>query len=471
MRINSLSAFFLIALIYGFVSHLLFFQRIADDGQWTNLTHDTGIYYAYLPATFIKKDPLFSFLNREEANIPSKGIQYWALRAETGAWIPKMTMGKAIMDTPFFFIADAYTRFNPKHERNGFSIPYRYAIMLSTLFYALFGLFFLYKSLILFFNEQISNYTLVALAFTTNFYLYSTHESGLTHPHTFFLLSAAIFLSLRWNNNRNLLAALLFGIVCGLIVLLRPVNILLLLPLPFFALGNPTNKVKYTTIWTALKLYFIDKYMAIAVISAIIIWLPQLIFWKIQSGSWLLYSYGDEGFFFSNPQIINGLFSFRKGWLIYTPIMFFALLGLRKFLNREPVIGGVISMLFIVFLYITFSWWCWWYGGGFSARTLIDFYPLLAFGMAAFIGYLLDKNRSVKIVGFVVLILFIGLNLFQSYQYKIAILHADGMNWATYQGIFLKTKRFDGYYDTISIPNYDDQKRLGEEKMSKHGGQ
>jgi hypothetical protein len=355
-------------------------------------------------------------------------------------------------------------RLNPKHERNGFSIPYRYAILLSTLFYALLGLYFLRKNVMLFFNDQISAYTLLAIAFATNFYLYSTHEAGLTHLHTFFMLNVAIYLSLKWNTHRNFSSALLFGIVCGLIVLLRPVNILLLLPLPFFASISSMLQVKNLNILSALKTYIFSKQIAFAFIGAIIIWLPQLIFWKLQTGSWLHYSYNDEGFFFSNPQIINGLFSFRKGWFIYTPIMFFAVLGLFKFWRQKPILGTAISAVFILFLYITFSWWCWWYGGGFSARTLIDFYPFLAFGLAAFFAYLFDKKQTIKIFGTVLLFFFIGLNLFQSYQYKIAILHTDAMNWPTYKGIFLKTNRFEGYYETISLPDYEHQKSLGYQK-------
>ena len=71
----------------------------------------------------------------------------------------------------------------------------------------------------------------------------------------------------------------------------------------------------------------------IIIFFAFLVWIPQLLYWKTVTGNYLFYSYADEGFFFLNPQILKGLFSYRNGWLIYSPVMFFALLGI-PFLYR-----------------------------------------------------------------------------------------------------------------------------------------
>ncbi len=55
---------------------------------------------------------------------------------------------------------------------------------------------------------------------------------------------------------------------------------------------------------------------------------PQLLYWKLVSGNWLFYSYGNEGFDFLHPHIFDGLFCFKNGWLSYTPIMLFGLIGI-----------------------------------------------------------------------------------------------------------------------------------------------
>jgi hypothetical protein len=460
---SSKKALLLIFLIYGFVAHLLFFQRTKSDSNWTNLIHDSGIYYAYLPATFIKKDPLWNFMNTENANNPEKGIQYWAFPTEEGKWIPKMSMGKAMMDSPFFLAADAYVKITKKHERTGFSKPYKYAILFSTLFYALLGFVMLRLVLLRFFDDKIVAWVLLLLALATNFYHYSTHETGMTHPHNFFLLSAAIYLSLSWTKEKYLWRSLLFGVVCGLIVLVRPINIVLLLALPFFSSYFQNKEHNFNVLIEGLRGFLFNRRFLLAILAAFVILLPQLLFWKAQSGSWLHYSYNEEGFFFSDPSIIKGLFSFRKGWLIYAPVMLFSLIGLVCVFRKNRWLGIGISLTFLVFIYLTFSWWCWWYGGGFGARTMIDIYPFMAFGLAAAIAFIYQQKAWLKAGFFGMLFFFIGLNMFQTYQYKLSLLHWDSMTYKAYKGIFLKTRFMDGYADMIAEPDYEKQKKTGTE--------
>jgi hypothetical protein len=460
---SSKHALLLVFLIYGFVAHLLFFQRTQSDANWTNLIHDSGIYYAYLPATFIKKDPLWNFMNTENANNPEKGIQYWAFPTDEGKWIPKMSMGKAMMDLPFFLVADTYVQITEKHERTGFSKPYKYAILLSTLFYALLGFVILRLMLRRFFEDKIVAWVLILLALATNLYHYSTHETGMTHPHNFFLLSAAIYISLSWTKEKYIRRSLLFGGLCGLLVLVRPINIVLLLALPFFTTHFQNVALSPRILFTGLQRYLFNPRFALALVASLLIVLPQLLFWKAQSGSWVHYTYNDEGFFFSNPSIIKGLFSFRKGWLIYTPVMVFSLIGFYFLFRKNVWLGTAISLTFLIFIYLTFSWWCWWYGGGFGARTMIDIYPFMAFGLAAAIAFIYQQKTWLKAGFFVILFFFIGLNMFQTYQYKLSLLHWDSMTFKAYKGIFLKTRFMDGYADMISEPDYQKQKETGKE--------
>jgi len=460
---SSKKALLLIFLIYGFVAQLLFIQRTKSESSWTNLIHDSGIYYAYLPATFIKKDPLWNFMNTENANNPDKGIQYWAFQTEKGAWIPKMSMGKAMMDIPFFLAADAYVQITKKHERTGFSKPYKYAILLSTLFYAIMGMLILRLVLLKFFDDKTVAWVLLLLALATNLYHYSTHETGMTHPHNFFLLSVAMYLSLRWTEEKYLWCSLLFGLACGLLVLVRPINIVLLLALPFLTTYFQNAELNFKILAHGIRRFLWNPRFLIALLASAIIMLPQLLFWKMQSGSWLHYSYNDEGFFFLNPNIVKGLFSFRKGWFIYTPVMLFAVLGLIVLFKKNKWLTVSIGATFALFTFLTFSWWCWWYGGGFSARTMIDTYPFLALGLAAILVFVKQQKSWLKVGFFALMFLFIGLNIFQTYQYKLSLLHWDAMTFKSYKAIFGKTKFTDEYPNLISEPDYESQKQKGYE--------
>jgi len=145
----------------------------------------------------------------------------------------------------------------------------------------------------------------------------------------------------------------------------------------------------------------------------------QLLFWHATSEHWLLYSYGNEHFDFLRPHIIDGLFSFRKGWLLYTPLVLLMLLGLGAAWRRVPAAVAPMLLLLPVLIYITFSWGEWWYGGGFSARPLVSVYPLLALPLAALLAQVRrGRGRVLRLA----VLLCIALNLWQTWQYAAGIL-------------------------------------------------
>jgi hypothetical protein len=459
----SLLCIVFIALFYSQKTKEIIDEKRYFDAQWTNLRHDAGIYYAYLPATFIKNDWRFSFLDHEPSVDAEKQTQYWAFKSEHGGWVPKMTLGKALMDLPFFLVADFYAQHSELHERTGFSKPYMHAIAVASIFYAILGLVFLRSVLLRYFSDRVTAISLLLLALATNLFHYATHETGYTHPHNFFLLSTLIFLTTQWNSSNRIGTSMLFGIFCGLLVLLRPVNLLLLLPLPFFSVYFKNSKLSWHWLKIGLQQFIGSKQMLIALMTAFLVVLPQLLFWKTQSESWLYYSYEDEGFFWSRPQIIKGLFSFRKGWFIYTPIMFFATIGLYKLFQKLAWLGLSISVTLVLFVYATFSWWCWWYGGGFGARTMIDIYPFMVFGLAALTSYLIQKNVLVKLIVATVIVFTIKLNTFQTKQYHLSLIHWDAMTFQAYKAVFFKEQFPENFQEMLAEPNYQKQKETGRE--------
>ena len=90
-------------------------------------------------------------------------------------------------------------------------------------------------------------------------------------------------------------------------------------------------------------------------------------------------------------------------------------------------------------IYVLSCWWCWWYGGSFGMRSLVQSYALLAIPMAAFYKHVFSfqfKTRvfALAIRGFVVLCLstFLCLNLIQTYQFGTTIVHFDSMSRKAY---------------------------------------
>jgi hypothetical protein len=191
---------------------------------------------------------------------------------------------------------------------------------------------------------------------------------------------------------------------------------------------------------------------------ALLVWVPQFMYWKAATGHYLFFSYTGERFFWSDPKIWDVLFSFRKGWLIYTPIMVFSLIGLIMMLKRKEKLAWAILVTFLPYLYIVSCWWDWWFGGSFGYRTMIDLFPLLAIALAYFIAKAISFKKVLRIVTFSILFLLMGFNLFQTRQAQEALIHHDAMTWEAYKKIFLKLKPAIYYEDVapyLKHPDYD----------------
>ncbi|MBK6776976.1 MAG: hypothetical protein IPG74_14450 [Flavobacteriales bacterium] len=71
--------------------------------------------------------------------------------------------------------------------------------------------------------------------------------------------------------------------------------------------------------------------------AALIAVSPLFIYWKVYAGSffWDSYQNPGEGLDIFYPHIHNFLFSFRKGWLLYSPLIALALLGFIPLWRRH----------------------------------------------------------------------------------------------------------------------------------------
>lgn len=409
---------------------------------------DIQVYYSYLPATFIEKDPFF-----ERANTYDSLGLYWLEQTPIGRGVPKTSMGVAIIEMPFFLLANTIAHWTEENP-NGFSKTYQLAISISSLVYALIGLYFLFIFLKRRFSTRASLLSVFLILFGTNLYFYSVYETGMSHPYSFFLLSSLLLLVDNWLIKKKITSSLFIGVVIGLIVLVRPVNILFLLPLVFIFKHTDSS-------WKLFgkQLFTPFLYLSLIILGGIISWLPQVIFWKIQTGSLFFFSYPGERFFWDNPHIVDGLFSFRKGWFIYTPLALFSLFGLFQLYKTKRSLFWAILVFLPLFIYVTFSWWCWWYGGGFSARSLVDILPFMTFPLAALLEWVFAKKWRMTFLIFP--IFFVYLNVFQSWQYYMGFLHYDSLTWSSYKKVFLKKYTPVEYWELLEEPDYDRAKKYG----------
>ncbi|MBI5539975.1 MAG: hypothetical protein HY951_07950 [Bacteroidia bacterium] len=424
---------------------------IARNSLWKKedrvIEWDVVSYYAYVPAAFIHHDLSLDFFTKNK-QLP--GEIYWPLVSPTGKPVIKTTMGLAIMYSPFFLIAHAITPYT-KYPANGFSQPYKQLLVLSSVIYLLFGLYFLRKFLQYYFNKYLIGITILSIVLGTNLLIYSTYFSTTSHIYSFFLFCTFIYFTKKWYSNPSIIYSIIIGLLIGLISLIRPTNIIISVFFIFFEVDS-LSKLK-----ERFYFYFRNYKLIITIILfSIVIWMPQIIYWKMQAGQYFYFSYQNERFFFNKLNILNNLFSFRNGWLLYTPLMILSLMGIPILLKNKFMFYPIFIFT-ILNIYIISSWWCWWYTG-YGNRAYIESYAILSIPFIILLSKIQKWNKIIFILTLHIIFLLIGFNLFQSRQYYKGSIHYDSMTKESYWASFGKIEPTLEYYNACKTPNHNNAK-------------
>ena len=72
--------------------------------------------------------------------------------------------------------------------------------------------------------------------------------------------------------------------------------------------------------------------------------------------------------------------------------MILTLVGIPLLYKTYKQFFASVAVTFILAVYVMFSFWCWWYGGSFGCRPIIEYYGLLAIPMAAVFAAVSSKK-------------------------------------------------------------------------------
>lgn len=405
-------------------------------------------YYAYLPATFIHHDLTLKFTRTNNSYYSQ---YFWPRVLPNDNLIILTTMGMSYMYAPFF-VAVHYPLKWFGEAATGYTPPYKIALILSSIFWFTIGLYFLRKLLLRYFSDQVTAFTLIATVLATNLFFYVTDEPAMSHAYSFALYALFIYFVDSWFKNPKTKYSIAIGLLIGVIALIRPSNAVIVLLLPLWGVDS------FKSLVDRVKLFF-HKYpqILIMLVATILTWIPQVIYWKYVSGQYFVFTYGEKGkFFFDNPQFFRVLLGFRKGWLIYTPIMIFAIIGLIPLWKKNRNLFWAVITFFVFNLWIVCSWWLWWYGGSYGMRALIESYAIMAFPMAAFFSWITQHNKLRGIlVASVIVLFFVAHNFFQITQYHTGAIDAIRMTRQAYISSFLKSRPTAQLKKCLVYPDYD----------------
>jgi hypothetical protein len=414
---------------------------------------DVAHYYSYLPGA--SKNHFTMQSNNE--------FDGFLLFAPDSTRMPKTTYGMAILYSPFYVLGYKIA-INQKSSTDGYSEPFATCIHWGSIFYGLLGLLFLRNLLRKFYSEIVTTFTLAIVFFGTNLFYYILGVSEMTHGYLFMLISALLLGTYNWYQEITYKKTILIGFLIGMIALIRPTEVLVGLLFVFWMAGS-LGELK-----ERMKL-LLGKWPHLLIMFLIMIglWIPQFIFWHYKTGHYFYFSYPGEGFFWTDPQIINVLFSYRKGWFVYTPLMILSIIGL--FFMKDPVkpLRYWILGLIVMYVYMVSCWWDWHFGGSFGARAFTQHYSYLSFPIASLITFVFESKKAYKLRSVVQIsflaIAFSGicLNIGQTYQCENGMLHTDSMNKKTYGLVFrkfkLSPKETTAYWGSLTPPDYDKMRK------------
>jgi len=427
---------------FGFLSLVVILVRLplrpSGVGELMNtLNWDVFGYYLYLPAAFIHHDlglKDFAWVQRVLDTYDPTVAFYQALPGPAGNYVMKYPLGLAVAFSPFFFLAQALARlfgFPP----DGFSLPYQVSIAVGGLLWTVGGLWFLRKVLLRFFTDGVAALTMLLLVLGTNYYSLTAYGNAMPHNYLFTLFAVVVWLTIRWHEQPRWRYALPLGVLCGWAALIRPTDIVIVLvPLLWNVRGWAEWREKVALArrhWGQA----LGMLTAVPVTAGL-----QAVYWKIYAGSWLYYSYKDERLQWLARHLLDVVFSYRKGWLVYTPLMVLALAGFWPLARKSRALFVIVLSYFTVHLLIVASWQTWWYGGCFGQRAMVEAYVLLAFPLAALLERLAREGRTVRALAGVGLSLLVLLNLLQTWQYVHGVLDSHRMSRRYYWAIFGRTR-------------------------------
>ena len=396
-------------------------------------------YYIPLPSTFIYGEPLlnnYDWLKKINKEKNLTGTLYMISSNDDKEPMYFFLLGMAMLYLPFFLIGHFYAILFG-FPSDGFSMPYQYAMVIGAIIFMLTGLYYLRKILRNYFSDGITSVVLLIIVFSTNYIHHLTIKNLETVNVLFMFVCIILWYTIQWHKEQKFKYLLTVGISISLMALVKPSEVVILfLPLLWNVYSIKSLKEK-------VNLISIHKAQVLKTIGiCFLVGLPQMTYWLIKTGLPFYDSYKNPGVgldFFA-PHLLDTLFSFRKGWLLYTPVMLFSLMGFPILYNLNKKIFYAILTYFLITFYIITSWSEWWYGAGFSNRPLISTYPVLAIALGYFMYYVNKQRFILKPFIALLVIAFTFLNQFQWWQQKNYILDPYRTTKDYYLATFLKTE-------------------------------
>ena len=358
---------------FGFLASVVVFVVVLTKGMGfhaDNLylmlrpTSDGWGYFHYLPALLGTHD---------WEHLP------WTHQLDHGDHLSMFSYGVALLELPWFMVGHVLA-WASGNTMDGYSAPYAASILFGMAVYAGASVNLLFHALRRRFPVHVALATPILVLAGTNLYFYSTKEPVMSHAYIYFLFAALHYLVVRNVEEPKALRTLGIIVICSVALLIRQLHVVAIL-FPAFYLTSNWHDVRERLRWFGQNW----SITLLAVVLAVLVWVPQMSYWKLITGKYFIFPYGykDEHFIYAlDPHLADVLVGVVNGWWVYTPLMALAC-GALVWMAIRRVTGALPIVLMVILVWYAYSaWWCWWLGGAFGHRGFVEYYAFLSIPLA-----------------------------------------------------------------------------------------
>ncbi|MEI7491389.1 MAG: hypothetical protein WCK92_08325 [Bacteroidota bacterium] len=286
-----------------------------------------------------------------------------------------------------------------------------------------------------YFTAGVTLVTLLLLVLGTNFFLMSVYSGAVQASILLALMMLVVWMTARWYEKPGWIEAAVLGLAMGSLIFIKPAGTASFL---LFFFWGAYNKETFRLKWKLFREKLWQLILIIVLFAAGIA--LRLTFPQAFQGSWFCdYVEHKRAVYFLAPWLWLVLFSIKNGWLIYTPLVLFAIPGFYILAERNKSIFYSTFLFSLVFILLLASTPDAATPDNFSQARMTEIFAVLFIPIGYFISWIFEGGWLRRTAFCLILSALAALNLFQTWQYRNRILNPWFTTPGYYRAVFLQT--------------------------------
>jgi len=392
--------------------------RETGGGPQVRIGADGRYYWSYLTSIVLDHD---LDLSNQYAD-PESGNYYGFSKTPTGHFANPFSVGPAVMWMPFFAVAHGISLVvEPDHAASGVSLLHQEITLYASFVYAFVAMLLVYAMARKRFGEVPAVVGAVAAMLGGPVLHYALNQPFYAHACSAFAVTLHLYL---WDGSpiatRTTRRWAALGASAGLAMLVRQQNLIMVLPAAIEGLVHIVQLVRRRD---TAALRALAPGVALAILLAFLLILPQLIVWRVIYGFWIGLANGPGYMRWGQPLWAETLFSSRNGLFPYAPLWALGVCGSVWLVARERRLGVALLATMALMFWVNGAADDWSGGGAFGGRRYDALVVQVGLGLALLAWAVLTQiERRPRVVGGIVLaaFAFVGVtcNYFMAEEYR-----------------------------------------------------